>query len=238
VYRKPDFYAEEALIQQLWKDFKLTGKMFLKPGRVIRIFAPSSGTPTDMQLGWMPHEFAYPCVLYPTSPLLDGTGAPSGKLFAHQIERPDNPPNLGTFAIPSRGGKLVIPEPGKYFLFYDSAVDSSVECVVYDNTCDAAAHLLEQYVHHLRAPGTVSVLAAAATNILPGDGYRDGATIQNQGTVDIWVRPGTAALKPAAVGTGKVIPAGESMTWPNYSGPLNGRADGVNCNVWPEEIIS
>lgn len=240
--RAPRYLEENALNAELYARWNKGERDILRAARLVTIHAPETVARSGFILGWQPVEFPYPAVLKPLAQLnpLIASGQ-SGKLFAFLGERPDNPPNGGTYAIESRNGLLQIPIPGQWWIFYDGIVDTEVQCMVFDDTCGAAQHLLDVRNTVIREPGVVNVLTAAATDIVTDDPYRDGVILQNQGTVDVWVRKGTAAGNPAAVGSGYKIPAGESLPLVDaiaYKGPLNGRADGVNCNVWPWDFAS
>lgn len=238
--RVPDYRRENALSAELKAAYDAGQKDILRPSRLVTVFSTRT-TPVSGQITiWQPIEFAYPCILYPITQL--GTGASgSGKLFAYLGDAPDTPPGIGTFAIQSRGGILEIPIPGTWWVGYDGIVDEKVQCMVFDNTCGAAQDLIRKQNVIIRELGVVNVLTGGATNIVSDDQYRDGVILQNQGTVDVWVRRGQAGSSPAAVGTGYKIPPGETLALVGdvaYKGPLNGRADGVNCNVWPWDLAS
>lgn len=238
--RAPKFIEEVALNADLLKRFQDGELQILRPTKLIKLPAPRTTPVTGQITAYTPHDVPYPCIIKPVNQLGPVTGG-SGKLLAYLGNSPEESPATGTYAIESRGGLLRLPIPGTWWIGYDGPTDSVVHAMMFDDTCGAAQHLLSRRNVILREPGVVNVLAAAATNIVADDQYRDGIYLQNQGTVDIWIRRGDAASAPAAVGTGYQLPPGE--TYPligetAYKGPLNGRANGANANLWPVEVAS
>lgn len=213
----------------------------------ILILGNQVADPPDAINGWMPHEFDYPCMIQIIG---DGQGTflgQSGVVFAQQYRQRDAfEDSAGLPAIRSRGGKLWIPAPGKWYLQYvpaDNSADRRLFGIVYDNT--GGAMETERRFKHVGLPDDViTVTSGVALNLGIGDMTPqtcDGQIIQNIGANDIWWKRGRAADNAAAVGDGGVIPPRGTLELVGdlaYPWTINARAAVANTDVYFLKVVS
>lgn len=248
VPRFPNFPQENALISELIRRQRHDGLQDWQEPRPIEILTSQTVPPPDMQSGFMPHNFDYPCMIELVSDS-EGTGLSKGLrgvVFAIPFRVKPSVDSNGLPCIRSRRGKLWIPYPGKWWLQYfraDGATDRGVFGMVYDDTCGAMAH--ERTTKRVGLEDDVQTVAnGAATNLGIADMTPqtcDGQIIQNIGSVDLWWKKGHAAINPAAVGDGGILQPGRSLELIGdlaYPWTINMLADGAACDVYFLKVVS